>query len=59
MNPEIILPAMLREERARNLAPELAELARMVVEASDLAGFSGPLGDTARALLAKIDGEQA
>lgn len=29
----------------------LREVARMVVEASDLAGFSGPLGDAARAAL--------
>ena len=40
-------------------APELVEVVRMVVEASDLAGFSGPLGDKARALLSRIDCEQA
>jgi hypothetical protein len=36
--------------------PELLEVARMVVEASDLAGFSGPLGDAARAAIAKARG---
>ena len=35
---------------------ELVEVARMVVEASDLAGFSGPLGDAARAALTKHKG---
>lgn len=38
-------------------APELYEVARMVVEASEVAGFSGPLGDAARAALAKARGE--
>ena len=38
---------------AANCFPELVEVARMVVEASDLSGVSGPLGDAARAALAK------
>ena len=40
-------------------APELLEVARMVVGASDLAGFSGPLGDAARAAIAKATGTPA
>ena len=40
-------------------APDLAEVARMVVKAADLAGLSGPLGDAARAALARARGEDA
>jgi hypothetical protein len=67
MNPEVILPAMLREERARNLAPELVEALRRLLDARDKDVTTGRLqfssdpeaANTARALLAKIDGEQA
>jgi hypothetical protein len=67
MNPEVILPAMLREERARNLAPELVEALRGMLATRDADVLSGRLqfssdpeaANTARALLAKIDGEQA
>jgi hypothetical protein len=72
MNPEVILPAMLREERARNLAPELVEdasnsvvaleEAANVFEGHGLKGLAGIMRQKAaatRALLAKIDGEQA
>jgi hypothetical protein len=47
----------LRDARLIAAAPELLEVARMVVEASDLAGISGPLGDAARAALAKALGQ--
>lgn len=34
-------------------APELLKVAQMVVEASDLSGVNGPLGEAARAAIAK------
>ena len=37
-------------------APELLAVAQMVVEASELAGFSGPLGNAAHAAIAKARG---
>jgi hypothetical protein len=38
--------------RMRERVERLEAVARMVAEASDLAGFSGPLGDAARAAIA-------
>lgn len=39
--------------RLVSAAPDLLRVAQMVVEASDLCGFSGPLGDAARLAVAK------
>jgi hypothetical protein len=60
MNPEVILPAMLREERARNLAPELVEALREALfwDGEDDHGVPAVWAGKARDLLAKIDGEQ-
>lgn len=47
-----------RNARLIAAAPDLLAVAQMVVEASELAGFSGPLGDAARAAIAKATGGQ-